>query len=110
MGSEVQLEDILWLFDRTVIWGKTKTCKTLWIWAIWQERDIWCPDLQVISFSSCIFASLFLCVICTSKNVNWRSVPAFLLAVVALLITADLIMVTVLKPFRQLFVCVKSKD
>jgi len=34
----------------------------------------------------------------------------FLLAVVALLITADLIMVTVLKPFRQLFVCVKFEE
>lgn len=89
-------------------WGKTKTCKTLWIGARWQEREIWSPDLQAIS--SCIFASLFLSVICTSENVNWRSVPAFLLAVVALLITADLIMVTVLKPFRQLFVCVKSKE
>lgn len=87
-----------------------KTCKTLWIGAVWQEREIWFPGLQAISFSSSIFTSLFLCVICTSKNVNWRSVPAFLLAVVALLISADLIMVMVLKPFRQLLVCIKSKE
>lgn len=58
--------------------GKDKN-KIVWPGAIWQETKIWSPDLQVISFSSCIFfPNLFLCVICTLKNVSWRSLLAFL--------------------------------
>lgn len=65
----------------------------------------------MIAFSSCIFLPIYFSVLSILLKLSaGEACLFFLLAVVALLITADLIMVTVLKPFRQLLVCVKSEE